>query len=320
MEAKTARETENSLFDPLPNRWQTDRLHNIAELRTSNVDKKSEEGEEEVWLCNYVDVYYHNKITSEIDFMQATASEAEIKRFSLQDGDVVITKDSESPDDIGVPAVMTETIAKLVCGYHLTILRPFNTTVNGRYLFYALESQISAYQFYLAANGVTRFGLTYQGTKSIKIAFPDLDEQQKIADFLDWKTGQIDALLTKKKQLIEKLQEKRIALITQAVTKGLNSEAPMRDSGIPWLGEVPEHWEVIPLGYLIEISGGMTPSTANSEYWDGAIPWVTPKDMKRERIDDSIDHVTDQALRLIGMTSSPAQILKQAAIDDVKSL
>ena len=79
---------------------------------------------------------------------------------------------------------------------------------------------------------------------SLPILLPDLTEQQKIADFLDWKTGQIDALIAKKKQLIEKLKEKRIALITHAVTKGLNPNAKMKDSGIPWLGEVPEHWEV----------------------------------------------------------------------------
>ncbi|MBN2845471.1 MAG: restriction endonuclease subunit S [Deltaproteobacteria bacterium] len=79
---------------------------------------------------------------------------------------------------------------------------------------------------------------------SLPILLPDLTEQQQIADFLDWKTGQIDGLISKKQQLIEKLKEKRIALITQAVTKGLNPNAPMRDSGIPWLGEVPEHWEV----------------------------------------------------------------------------
>ncbi len=75
-------------------------------------------------------------------------------------------------------------------------------------------------------------------------AWPPADEQKHIAAFLDWKTGQIDALIAKNKELLEKLKEKCIAVITQAVTKGLNSAAPMRDSGIPWLGQVPQHWEV----------------------------------------------------------------------------
>jgi type I restriction enzyme S subunit len=127
-------------------------------------------------------------------------------------------------------------------------------------------------------------------------AYPPADEQQQIAAFLDWKTGQIDALITRKQELLEKLKEKRLAVITQAVTRGLNPDAPLRDSGIPWLGHVPAHWEVIPLGFLITMSGGLTPSMANAEYWDGDIPWVTPKDMKQPRISDSIDHVTEKAL------------------------
>jgi type I restriction enzyme S subunit len=130
----------------------------------------------------------------------------------------------------------------------------------------------------------------------LPILLPSKAEQQQIAAFLDWKTSQIDALIAKKQELLHKLKEKRLAVITQAVTKGLNPDAPMRDSGIPWLGAVPDHWEVIPLGFLMTMSGGMTPSMANSEYWEGEIPWVTPKDMKRPRISDSIDHITAAAL------------------------
>ncbi|HEY0974397.1 MAG TPA: restriction endonuclease subunit S [Solimonas sp.] len=233
-----------SCFPPLPSGWREERIHDVVDLRTSNVDKKSEEGEKAVRLCNYVDVYKNAKVTMAIDFMEATATDAQIDRFSLRIGDVVITKDSETPDDIGVPALIAETAPDLVCGYHLTILRPNENAVEGGYLLYAVASRLSAYQFYLAANGVTRFGLTYQGTKNLRIALPSVPEQQKIASFLDWKTGQIDELTARKQELLEKLKEKRLAVITQAVTRGLNPAVPLRDSGIPWLGQVPKHWEV----------------------------------------------------------------------------
>lgn len=237
----------------LPERWKHERIHNVASLRTSSVNKNSEEGENPVQLCNYTDVYYNEKITASIDFMQATASKGERERFSLEPGDVVITKDSESPDDIGVPALVTERIDNLVCGYHLTILRPFESIINGSYLFYALASRLSAYQFHLVANGVTRFGLTYQGTKNLRIAFPPLPEQKQLADFLDYKTAKIDALIAKNNQLIERLKEQRIAVITQAVTKGLERNAPMRDSGVEWLGQVPAHWETRRLRYCVDL-------------------------------------------------------------------
>ncbi|HYR77763.1 MAG TPA: restriction endonuclease subunit S [Pyrinomonadaceae bacterium] len=236
-------DAEMGPFHNLPAPWKYDRIHNVTLLRTSNVNKKSEVNERIVQLCNYTDVYYNNRITAKIDFMQASASEAEIERFSLQPGDVVITKDSESPDDIGIPAFVAEKVNDLVCGYHLTICRPFESVISGRYLSYSLASRLSAYQFYLAANGVTRFGLTYQGTKNLRIAFPPVPEQKQIADFLDLKTAHIDALIAKKKELIEKLKEQRIAIITRAVTKGLDAAVPMRDSGVEWLGKVPKHWK-----------------------------------------------------------------------------
>ena len=97
------------------------------------------------------------------------------------------------------------------------------------------------------------------------VAYPPVPEQRQIAAFLDWKTGQIDALIARKKALLEKLKEKRTAVITQAVTKGLNPAAPMRDSGIPWLGQVPEHWEVKRLRrFVSRIEQGWSPQCDNS--------------------------------------------------------
>jgi len=92
-------------------------------------------------------------------------------------------------------------------------------------------------------------GLSVEAIGRLKLPFPSLAEQRKIAAFLDWKTGQIDALIAKKQALIEKLKEKRLAAITQAVTKGLDPAAPMRPSGISWLGKVPASWSVKRLRY-----------------------------------------------------------------------
>lgn len=86
--------------------------------------------------------------------------------------------------------------------------------------------------------------LNQEDLKRLRVPIPSISEQQQIATFLDWKTGQIDALIAKKRELMGKLKEKRLAVITQAVTKGLDSAVPMRNSGIPWLGDMPEHWEV----------------------------------------------------------------------------
>lgn len=115
--------------------------------------------------------------------------------------------------------------------------------------------------------------------KSLRLNFPPIQEQEAIANFLDEKTAKIDALVQTKEQQIEKLKELRQAKIHQAVTKGLDANAPTKDSGVDWIGEIPAHWEVKRLKNLFQIVNGATPSSAILSYWGGDITWVTPKDV-----------------------------------------
>lgn len=129
-------------------------------------------------------------------------------------------------------------------------------------------------------------------------AYPPTDEQNYIAAFLDWKTEQLEALIAKKRGLIEKLKEKRLAVIAQAVTKGLDPTVPLRDSGIPWLGNVPEHWGVKRLKFIAQIGNGSTPSREDSTYWDdGDYPWLNSSVVNQERVTSADQFVTPTALR-----------------------
>jgi type I restriction enzyme S subunit len=136
-----------------------------------------------------------------------------------------------------------------------------------------------------------------------------LAEQTQIARFLDYETARIDALIAEQERLIELLKEKRQAVISHAVTKGLDPTAPMKDSGVEWLGEVPEHWKITKLKYVVTQYGGSTPSKENLNYWDGDIPWITPKDMKKDIISDSIDHVSESAIRETNLSVLPPQVV-----------
>jgi len=229
----------------IPTHWNTKKLKFLATVQPSNVDKKTVEGEEPVILCNYTDVYKNDYIDSRLEFMQASATEAEIKKFKVDIGDVIVTKDSETPDDIAVPACIAEEVEGLVCGYHLTQIKPID--LHGRYLFRLFQSKGFNAQFVVSANGVTRFGLPQHAIANAFTPIPPLEEQQAIARFLDFKTAQIDALIAKKKSLLDKLAEKRTALISHAVTKGLDPSLPMKDSGVAWLGDIPAHWKPIKL-------------------------------------------------------------------------
>lgn len=246
------KESGLDIFGKIPTHWKTRRLADIAELITSTVDKKSQNDQREVRLCNYVDVYKNRTINKSLEFMLATASNAEIEKFRLVSGDVIITKDSESPHDIGVPALVTESAKDLLCGYHLTIIRS-HKEISGSFLYYSLQALTGAYQFTTSANGVTRFGLTSQGTKNIRICVPTPVEQVKIAGLLDHKTAQIDLLIEKKQEFIGKLQEMRSAFISHAVTSGIENGVTMKDPGIEWLGAIPAHWKISKLKFESKI-------------------------------------------------------------------
>ena len=226
----------------LPESWQVKPLRATTDYVVSNVDKLSIDHEIPVRLCNYTDVYNNDFIFMSLDFMQATATEDEIEKFGLQVGDVVITKDSESWDDIGVPALVRETADDLVCGYHLALLRPRRHQLAGEFLLRCLQAKPIQVQLELAANGVTRFGLPKSEIGTVILPVPPLPKQRAIADYLDREAARLDALVAEKERLLDLLTEKRRALITRAVTRGLDPNVPLRDSGVPWLGEIPTHW------------------------------------------------------------------------------
>lgn len=235
----------------VPEHWDIRKLKYISMIRLSNIDKKKIDGEKLVFLCNYTDVYYHDYISSNMKFMEATATNDEICGFKLQKGDVLITKDSEAWNDIGVPAYVNEDFNNVLCGYHLAQIKPTFAVVDGNYLLYAFQSYGIKDQFHIAANGITRYGLSKDDIACCLITIPSIDEQKKMSKFLRRELGKIDALIAKQERLIELLHEKRSALITRAVTKGLDPDAPMKDSGVGWLEEIPMNWKTVKLKFLI---------------------------------------------------------------------
>ena len=189
-----------------------------VDMRVSNVDKHVKDNEISVRLCNYVDVYKNDYINERMDFMRATATIDEIERFRLEKDDVLITKDSETWDDIGVPALVTEPAADLISGYHLALLRPRSDKLVGAYLLRALQSKGLAYQFHIEAKGVTRYGLSHTGTRSVWLPLPPLTEQTAIVRFLDHTTTEMADAITRAQRGIHLLNDYRTRLIADVVT------------------------------------------------------------------------------------------------------
>ncbi|MEO9249667.1 MAG: restriction endonuclease subunit S [Gemmatimonadaceae bacterium] len=181
---------------------------------------------------------------------------------------------------------------------------PFET--NGcdlHWAFYLFLAESTRQRISAAVRSATRSHQRAEISDITKIwhGVPTVAEQRSIATFLDRETARIDALVAKREKVIELLQEKRTALITRAVTKGLDPNVPMKDSGVEWLGEIPTHWAAKKMWRISTAISGGTPAKDERGYWDGDVPWVSPKDMKRRFIQSSADTITERALRETGI-------------------
>lgn len=174
--------------------------------------------------------------------------------------------------------------------------------------FYDYYFKVQYWMMVLFAHGKgvsfdNRWTLNHETLMNFPIVSPDFKTQKHIADFLDDKCGKIDRYIEKQQQIIDKLKEYKQAVITEAVTKGLNPDAPMKDSGIEWIGMIPEHWDVPEIKYLVRIASGGTPDRNHPEYWNGNIPWIKTGELQNDIITNAEEYITEE-----GLNNSSAQV------------
>jgi len=202
----------------VPEHWEVIKLCNLTKVILSGLDKKSYPNQREVSLCNYVDVYKNYYIDQRINFMQATASDEEIRNLTLKKGDIVITKDSESWKDIAVPAIVVDELEKVLCAYHLAIIRIYSRKMNSNFLYCCLLSEYLSMQYKIRAKGVTRFGLSYQAIRDAKVALPPFEEQVEISDNILISIKRIDKAIKALQSEISLITEYKNSLISEVVT------------------------------------------------------------------------------------------------------
>lgn len=180
---------------------------------------------------------------------------------------------------------------------------------NGYYSkFYDYYFKVQYWMMVLFAHGKgvsfdNRWTLNNETLMNFPVVSPDYDTQRRIADFLDDKCGKIDRYIEKQQRIIDKLKEYKQAVITEAVTKGLDPDAPMKDSGIEWIGMIPEHWKVPEIKYLVRIASGGTPDRNHPEYWNGNIPWIKTGELQNDIITNAEEYITEE-----GLNNSSAQV------------
>lgn len=253
-------------------------LRHAADVRTSSVDKHAHDGEIPVRLCNYVDVYRNDKVAPSPDSMLATATSEEIERFRLLRGDTVLTKDSEDPSDIGISAYVEDTDPDFVCGYHLAIARP-KSDVHPRYLTWALRSRPALHHLSAHATGISRYGLAISDLGSTPLPWLEIEEQRRVADFLDDRVDRIDRIIAARRSQIGLLREEEQAIREALVWGGLDPSEERRKAIDPAL-DSPSRWLRMANRYLFQERVALSESGEEELLSVSHLTGVTPRSEK----------------------------------------
>lgn len=253
-------------------------LKKIAKVDISNVDKKCKVGEQEVVLCNFVDVYHNWAITSDMvpALMKATANAKQIERFGIHRGQVAITKDSETRDDIGVATYIADDIENGVLGYHCALISPDESVLKGKYLNIIFHSPYAQKYFEANASGSgQRYTLTNEIIESFPVPLPDdisiQDDLGDLCSAIDFKISNNVAICSDLAAMLKLIYEYWFVQFDFPDENG----KPYKSSGgkMIWNHElkrdIPDGWEVLPIGNMISTERGLSYSTPNIKSGQG---------------------------------------------------
>jgi type I restriction enzyme S subunit len=287
----------------IPEGWNVYRYKNILTLEQGQAFKSSEY----VDNSNVISVRMGNiKKEGHIDLNHKVKylPEEYIEKYSkyqLFENDLIIAMTDMSPslDFLAVPAFMqglnpnnvyllNQRVGKIILQNKFDI----------RYVKYLLLSYQLREQLKSIGLGTVQSNMSNEDLYNTLLVAPNKTKQIDISNFLDKKTTEIDKLITQKEQLLALYEEEKAGIINQAVTKGIDPDVTMKESGVPWIGKIPEHWEVRRIGYSFRtIGSGTTPKTSESSYYnDGDITWLNTGDLNNKYIYDTSKKITDKAL------------------------
>jgi len=266
----------------IPAHWRACQIGRIGRLFKANGGTKADEVAAGVPCIRYGDIYTQHEFF--VQEARLCVSEERAGAYTpIRFGDVLFAASGETLEEIGKSAVSLIR-SRACCGGDVIVFRP-TVEVDARFMGFATDCRVAAIQKSRMGRGMTVMHIYRDQLKRMWIALPPLDEQRSIASFLDRETERIDALVAKKQRLIELLQEKRTALISHAVTKGLDPDVPMMDSGIEWLGELPANWTASPLMRLVDSARPiMYGIVLPGPDFPGGVPIVKGGDVSPERL------------------------------------
>ena len=233
-----------------------------------------------------IDLTVCKKFISEEDYINYS------KKTKIESGDILFTKAAT----IGKTAIVRDEI--FMVWSPIAIIKTNNEIVHNKYIYYVLSSSEFIKHVSLLGSYNTQINVGMRELERAMISLPPKDKQKSIVVYLDSKCSKIDTIIEKQQAVIEKLKEYKLSVITEAVTKGLNPDVEMKDSGVEWIGEIPKHWSISHIGNLAEIGAGSTPDRNKMEYWDdGTIPWMSSGEINYEYVYGTQEYITELGLK-----------------------
>ena len=281
----------------IPQDWEVNMLSRLFnEHKQKNIDLKE---------TNLLSLSYGKIIRKDINTNEGLLPQSFDGYNILSEGDIVFRLTDLQNDKRSLRTGLVKEVGIITSAYVAIRNR---TNLDSSYFHYLFHSYDLCKVFYGLGDGV-RQGMNFADLKGMPIIIPKLQEQRAIADFLDVKCAEVDELVALQEQMIDELKAYKQSVITEAVTKGLNPDVPLKDSGIEWIGQMPTHWGICMIKNLFKTISGATPKTDYAPFWDGDIIWITPADYKTEdrTISKGRRNITTEGVNSCGTTIVPVE-------------
>lgn len=289
-------------FGEIPTGWSTKALKHCVEIRITDGPHETPVFVDDGVLFISAEAIKNSKI--DFERRRGFITEETFKEYSKKcvprRNDIFMVKSGNTTGNFA----MVETDETFTIWSPLALIRPDVTKLSARFVFYNMAAAFFQENVRISCSYGTQPNIGMGVIENLFISVPPLSDQIAIATFLDHETGKIDTLITKQEKLIDLLKEKRQAVISHAVTKGLDPTVPMKPSGVEWLGDVPEEWKVISIKWISPVSRGASPRPIDDPKYfdpDGEYAWVRIADVSAS---DGLLLETTQRLSALGSSLS----------------
>lgn len=265
-------------LETIPENWEVSKLKYLGNLfggltGKSGIDFNNDENPKNKPYIPYTNIF-NNTYISKDHFHYVSIDEGESQN-RVKKYDMFFLMSSETHKDLGKSCILIDDVDELYLNSFCKGYRIKDKNIEPLFLNYQILGHLHREMISVEGKGFTRINLRQDKINDLVVFYPPLQEQEQIVNYLDEKTNIIDKLVSTKQRKVELLKEQRTTLINQVITKGLNPNVKMKDSGVEWIGEIPESWVISKLGfYSTKIGSGSTPRGGSEIYEDSGVPFI----------------------------------------------